>query len=297
MATAPTTVILDTDIGDDIDDTWALAMLLQSPEVEVALVTTALADVCAKADLTAKFLESVGRTEVPIGIGVPADSPALKQAAWLDGYDRAAYPGVIHDDGIGAMIGAIHAAQGPVTICAIGPQTNIAEALRRDPSIAAKARIVAMAGSIDVDYHGKQACVPEWNIMGDLAAARAVFAAPWDITLAPLDITCSLMIRGERYRRVERSASPMARAVVENYAAWTLRNDYPEDSSSVLHDTVAVYLTYAEQCVDIETLHLTIDDDGRTVRSESGRPVRCALRWRDRNAFEELVVTRICDRT
>ena len=63
-------VILDTDIGLDIDDTWALGLLLKSPEIDVKLITASSDNTTVKAQLVAKFLERVGRTDIPIGIGL-----------------------------------------------------------------------------------------------------------------------------------------------------------------------------------------------------------------------------------
>ena len=63
-------VILDTDIGSDIDDTWALAMLLQSPELEPRLIVTESGDTVYRAKIVAKILERSEREEIPIGIGL-----------------------------------------------------------------------------------------------------------------------------------------------------------------------------------------------------------------------------------
>jgi hypothetical protein len=80
-------VILDTDIGDDIDDTWALALLLRSPELDVKLVTTATGDTTYRAQIVARLLEVAGRTDVPVGIGPagPLRTPP-RQTAWIEGY-------------------------------------------------------------------------------------------------------------------------------------------------------------------------------------------------------------------
>ncbi|MGB9604069.1 MAG: hypothetical protein ACPMAG_14890, partial [Limisphaerales bacterium] len=63
-------VILDTDIGDDIDDTWALGLLLKSPELDVKLVVGDYGKPLYRAKIIAKFLETVGRTDIPIGMGI-----------------------------------------------------------------------------------------------------------------------------------------------------------------------------------------------------------------------------------
>ncbi len=283
-------VILDTDLGDDIDDTWALCMLLGMPEVDVRLITTAAGDAPAKAHLITKMLERLGRTDIPIGVGLSSSTGNMNQAKWLDGYDLSTYQGTVHADGVGALIDVVHASSETVTLLVLGPQMNLKAALERAPDIAQKARVVAMAGSVHMGYNGKEGRQPEWNVVCDIAAARAVFAAPWEITIAPLDVCGTLTLAGDRYRRVAESTSPRARVVMENYEIWTNRQHYAADASSVLFDTAAVYLALDEALCEVETIHLTVDDKGNTIPDENGRPVRCGMRWKDRVAFEELLV-------
>jgi inosine-uridine nucleoside N-ribohydrolase len=148
-----------------------------------------------------------------------------------------------------------------------------------------------MAGSVYIGYNGKDTPDPEYNVVRDVAAARAVFAAPWEITYAPLDFCGTLRLEGERYTRVATSEHPRAAVTIANYDGWTNRHHHAKDGSSVLFDTAAAYLAFSENLCEIETIKLSIDDKGNTVPDEaSGRPVRCALRWTDREAFEELLV-------
>ena len=179
----PVPVILDTDIGGDIDDTWALLMLLGSPQLDLKLIVTAVDDTEAKTRLVAKLLEKVGRTDIPIGTGVKTSDRKMNQAKWLGDYDLSNYPGTVIEDGVQATIDLLKTAPVPITLLVIGPQTNIKEVLRREPSIAAKARVVAMAGSIEIGYRGKKRRAAEYNVARDVEAARAVFAAPWEITI------------------------------------------------------------------------------------------------------------------
>lgn len=291
----PVPVILDTDIGGDIDDTWALCMMLGCPQIDLKLVVTASDDTPTKTRLAAKILERTGRTDVPLGIGKKTSEEALQQAAWLGDYSLEKYKGAVHADGVQAMIDMINGSKTKITLCVIGPQTNIAEALRRDPSIAEKARVVSMAGSVYRGYGGKSTRDPEWNVFKDIQAARAVFAAPWEITITPLD-TCGIVIlKGERYGAVANAAAARAKTVIENYTQWANRKHFPENESSVLFDTVAAYLTFSETALDMKTVKLSIDDKGNTVPDEEkGRPVRCALEWKDQNAFEEILVKALC---
>lgn len=287
-ATVP--VILDTDLGDDIDDTWALAFLLGSPRVDVKLIVTASDDTPAKTRLVAKILERMGRTDIPLATGVKNSDRELHQKQWLGDYSLSQYKGKVIEDGVGALAEAIKQSPEQTTLCVIGPQTNIKAALERDPSIAKKARVVLMAGSVHIGYDGKQGPSAEWNVFKDVDAAKAVFAAPWEITMAPLDICGTLRLAGARYAAVQGSQNARAVTVIENYEQWSNRKNHPSGASSILFDTAAAYLTFDEQFMAIETIRLAIDEKGNTVPDEKGRPVRCALRWRDRDAFEELLV-------
>ena len=123
--TARIPVILDTDIGNDIDDTWALAMMLSCPELDVKLVVGDTGDAPYRAKLIAKFLEVAGRTDIPVGVGLHFGQPAkqMRQAEWVKDYDLTKYPGVVNQDGVGAIIDTIMKSPQPVTLICIGPVT------------------------------------------------------------------------------------------------------------------------------------------------------------------------------
>jgi len=289
-ANPPMPVILDTDIGDDIDDTWALAMLLGTPQLDLKLIVTATDHTPTKTRLVAKILERCGRTDIPIGTGVATTEKAINQQAWLGDYALADYKGVVHTDGVQAMIDMIHDSPTPITLLVIGPETNIQEAIKRAPDIAQKARIVSMAGSVYVGYQGKDGRDPEYNIFRDIPAARAVFDAPFDITWAPLDTCGTIVLKGDLFAAVEQSKTPRAQVVMENYKEWVNYKNYPKGESSVLFDTLAIYLAYDDSLCEMETVKLSIDDKGATVPDEKGRPVKCALKWKDRDAYEALLM-------
>jgi hypothetical protein len=85
-AARPIPVVLDTDIGDDIDDTFALLMLVRSPELDLRLLVTDFGDTHYRARLAAKLLEAMGRADVPIGIGLRQNEKGGAQSAWLGSY-------------------------------------------------------------------------------------------------------------------------------------------------------------------------------------------------------------------
>jgi len=293
-------VILDTDIGTDIDDTWALAMLLNCPELDPRLINTVSGDVTYRAHLTAKFLQAAGRTDIPIGIGIGHAEGSLNfQQPWLEGFDLDSYPGTIYPDGVQAMLEVIAASPQPVTVISIGVATNIARALEKNPDIASKCCFVGMHGSIYIGYDGKPGAVPEANVRYDVESLRKVFAAPWqEKIITPLD-TCGLVtLEGERYRQVYRSPNPALRALIENYETWArlvtwTKIDDTQNRSSTLFDTVAIYLAYSFDLVEMEKIRLRISDDGLTLPDPAGDDVLAALRWRDLDGFYDHLLERL----
>ena len=125
-----TPVIFDTDICDDIDDTWALGVLLQSPELDCKLITTALRDTEAKAKVVAKFLDKVGRTEYPHRDRGQAAGRLLAPDELGQGLRSGLLSGPGLKDGVQAIIDTIMNSPTRVTLIAVGPLPNIAEALR-----------------------------------------------------------------------------------------------------------------------------------------------------------------------
>ena len=291
-------VILDTDIGGDIDDTWALAMLLKSPELDLKMVVTDTGNTTYRAKIAAKMLEAGGRTDVPVAVGVPFGEDTGAQAPWVEDYDLGRYPGPILEDGVGALIETIMDAPEPVTLICIGPVPNVAAALDREPRIAERARFVGMHGSIRRGYGGSAQISAEANVRSHTAAFRRVFTVPWDATITPLD-TCGLVhLEGEKYRAVRDCSDPLIRALMENYRIWAPRvawgeNIDAESASTTLFDTVAVYLAFSEDLLVMEDLGIRVTDDGYTVIDEDARIIHCATVWRDLPAFEDLLVRRL----
>lgn len=296
----PIPVILDTDIGSDIDDTWALAMLLNCPELDLRLVVTTSGDTLYRAHLAAKFLQIAGRSDIPIATGLHDPEGMQKfQQPWLEGFDVGAYPGYILEDGAQAMVDVIMESPEPVTVISIAVAANIARALEIEPRIAAKCRFVGMHGSVYVGYNGQPGAMPESNVRYDVPALRQVFAAPWlEKIITPLD-TCGLVVLdGERYQHVYRSDSPTLKALVENVQIWSrlvpwMTAGFETTRSSVLFDTVAVYLAYSTELLEIERIHLRITDNGLTLPDPDGDEVLAALRWRDLERFYDHLVGRL----
>ena len=300
LAARPVPVILDTDIGDDIDDTWALALALRSPELDVKLVVTDFGNTEQRARLVARTLELAGRTDIPIGIGIKENDDPGPQAEWVRDYDLAKYPGRVLKDGVQALVDTVMASKEPMTLIAIGPPRNLQAALEREPRIAGKLRLAGMFGSIHRGYDGKPP-EPEWNVKANVGAARAVLGAPWrEAIVTPLDTCGRVQLSGERYARVRGSSDPLLRGLIEAYGAWCRNRDwcakdpaFVTAKSSTLFDTVAVYLAISQALVKTETLGVRVTDEGMTVPDPAARKVAWATEWTDLDGFEEWLSARL----
>ncbi|MBP5672584.1 MAG: nucleoside hydrolase [Victivallales bacterium] len=295
----PKEVILDTDIIGDIDDTWALGMLLNSPELDLKLISTGTGNPLLRAKCVAKMLTQLKRTDIPIAVGLYSSVNALskKQLCWSADYDLTMYQGDVDFNGIDAIIETLENSDEPTLIC-IGPLANIQQVCLRRPDLCEKTNLVAMAGSVYKGYTPKQAqaAVAEWNVKCQIPEAQTVFSANWkSITITPLDTCGFVRLKGERYQRMKDSQSPVAKMIVENYRHWLGKPDKTDETeSSVLFDTVAVYLSYTHDNLVMKKLNIEIDDQGiMRLDTPKAKPMLVAVDWVNLDAYEEYLVKRL----
>lgn len=294
-------VILDTDIGLDVDDVWALVFLLNCPEIDIRLITTATGDTRYRAALVAKLLETAGRTDIPIGIGLPLDDSPRTHSAWLGDYQLDDYRGTVHRDGIGAIGEVVAASPEPVTVIAIGPLPNLAAALDRFPELPDNSRFVGMHGSLRRGYLGADKPMREYNVKQHSLAAQHVFQSDWEITITPLDSCGTVLLEDERFARLQAAPGPLLQAALDNHSGffaavkdWPLFNTMdPTRQTSILYDTVAVYLAFANDWLEMEELPIVVTDQGKTLIDDQGKLCQCATGWRDADAFLDLLVERL----
>ncbi len=295
-------VILDTDIGADIDDLWALLLMLKSPEFDIKLIVSSTGDTTARAKIIAKTLALAGRTDIPIGIGVLDSRMKNYMLDWVKDYDLKSYPGTIYQDGVKSLIDTINSSSEPITLIDIGPLPNIAAALDRDPGIAAKVDFVGMYGSIRSGYTGQKRVHPEYNIQCFLPEAQKTFAAPWkSMTITPLDTCGVVVLEGEKYQTILNHDDPLTQALIEAYRIWIANPELPLETTpnmadlktTTLFDTVAIYLALSTDLVKMETLGIRVDDEGCTRIDRKARKIRCATAWKDLDGFEDWLIERL----
>src|SRR5271168_1647993 len=144
-------VIIDTDIGDDIDDALAVGLALSSPELKILGITSAWGDTALRARLLDRLLCETGRTDIPVAMGIGKHGPgqgAFSQARWAE-----REPAKPHPNAVDFLLDQIKQHPGEITLIGIAPETNLGAALERDPATFKKLkRIVIMGGSIRRGY-------------------------------------------------------------------------------------------------------------------------------------------------
>lgn len=298
-------IILDTDIGTDIDDTWALGFALKCPELDIKLITTATGDTFSRAKIVAKFLQNVGRTDIPIGIGIPTKYPEnIPQLKWLKKFNIKNYPGKIYENGIEQMIGTIKSSSEKITIVGIGPLTNVARAIKSDKTgtITNNSQFVGMQGSIKRGYQGIPYPNIEYNVKEDIDACRTVFESDWTVHITPLDTCGNIILSGNEYSLLENQIqnNPIIRNIFENFIIW-VKNSHQkrllkEKRTSVLFDTVAIYLAFSHDNLKIQELPIEITNDGFTCIAEDEKKIKkinVAMEWIDPKKFESFLVNRL----
>ncbi|BAK82791.1 nucleoside hydrolase [Komagataeibacter medellinensis] len=217
-------IIIDTDPGQD--DALTILLALASPEIELLGVTTVAGNVSVEqtTENALKTLDLAGRTDIPVHAG--ADRPLLRPAVnathvhgrtGFEGVDlpppsRAANPGHAVDFIIRTVM---ENPPGSITLCTIGPLTNIALALAREPALRERIGQIVMMGCAFSEV-GNITPTGEFNVYVDPHAAEMVFASGIRLVVFPLDVTHQLHTSAARLARIEQIPNRIGPVV----AAW-----------------------------------------------------------------------------
>ena len=315
-------VILDTDIGDDIDDAFALALLLRSPEVKLLGITTAFGDTELRARLVNRYLQAVGQKGIPVVAGVPTktenlftqkayaeqESGALPNDACaqrLFSVSQAPVPKRETDrygecekelrDAPGFILSQIRAHPGQITLIAIGPLFNVQAAIARDPATFRKLkRVVMMGGSVYRGYDGgnpgarRQTVSAEWNILCDPAGARALLASGVPVFMMPLDSTQVHLTLPELGAVLSRG-SPLTDQLTLLYHQWTGADAW---RMPTLFDPVAAAYAVHPALCPMQPMRLDVDGKGFT-RPVAGLPNVQVCLQSDEEGFLDFLLQRL----
>jgi purine nucleosidase len=280
----PRPIIIDCDPGQD--DALAILLALASPEeLEVLAVTAVAGNV--PLPLTEKnarkIVELAGRHDIPVhaGCGRPLqrDMVTAEHVHGRTGLDGAELPeprtALAEAHAVDAIIRALRARPGTVTLCPLGPLTNIATAMRRAPDIASHIReIVLMGGAIG---EGNITPAAEFNIFADPHAAKIVFEAGVKLTMLGLDVTHQVLATPERVRAIGDLETTVSRAVVGMLEFYNIYDQTKRARPGApMHDPCVIAYLLRPDLFAGRDCHVAIETMGehtlgRTVVDWSGR--------------------------
>lgn len=299
-------VIFDTDIGTDVDDILALGFLLGSPEIELEGITTVYGDVDLRARMVLKTLQLRGREEIPVHMGI--SKPLLgRETVFWQGHEGV---GLIHDDDKLASPSETHAVdflihhvlENPdeITLLAVGPLTNVATAIIREPKVAiALKRLVIMGGRINTS--ASLGNVSEHNIKCDPDAAHVVLSSGAQIDLVPLDVTLRVVIRQGDVDELKSRDTPYHKAIADQVVRYP--GFISRGGTTFLHDPLAAMAILKPELLSWTAYNVQVELAGNLTRAmtvarmpddEHPPTARVAMKV-DEQSCEELIVSRLAD--
>lgn len=285
-------VILDTDIGTDVDDAMALLLALASPELEVVGVTTVHADAPLRARLARKLLALAGRKDVPVvaGASLPLADPLPPNFHW--------HPRLRGHEGVGVLsaeelipspelhAGADDAAHfimeqaglrpGELSLVTIGSLTNVGRALQLEPRLAEWIRDVTLMGGTVYAERFPWPPMLETNLNCDPEATRLVFESGMPLTVVPMEVTTQVFLTAEQRAHLAALGAPLADALVTMMEGMLVGMDslssevgLSEDfyqGRTFMHDPLAVAAAFGSPLVTVERLHVKYEVIEQVVR-------------------------------
>jgi purine nucleosidase len=275
QAQAAERVIIDTDPGTD--DALAILLALRSPELRVEALTVVAGNVTAPVGLenALKVLSLAGRCDVPVAEGAqrPLHAKLNIEPFWNGpgGLGGAVLPPAqCKADprfGPGVIIELVHKYPHEITLIGVGPETNLALALLKDPTIVPLVkRVILMAGSIS---GGNVNGAAEFNVYCDPDAADLVFRAGWPVTMVGLDVTEITLISSAQVDEIERSGGAEAKfaAAVARFQVGLYQGT--GFSGGAIHDALAVGVAFDPTFVKLRAMHIDVETEGRIARGET----------------------------
>jgi inosine-uridine nucleoside N-ribohydrolase len=262
---APEKIIIDTDIGDDVDDAFALALAVRSPELQVLGVSTTFGDTEARARIADRFLGEVGRADIPVLAGrATATKNPMSQRRYGEGGHFAKSS---HADAVEFLLEQIRKCPGEITLVAIGPLMNVGAAIDKDAATFRKLkRVVLMGGSVrrgygDLGYTEPVPPMAEWNILNDVASAQKLFAVGVPLYVMPLDST---QLKLDEVKRA--FLFSQGTAVTDQLAV--LYHLWGQETPTLFDPMTLVFVLRPELC-PVTGMHIRVDEKGLT-REEPG---------------------------
>ena len=287
-------IIIDTDIGDDIDDAFAVGLALSSPEFQVLGFSASFGDTPARAKMLDRMLGELGHSDIPVVQGAPANVNlnAFTQRRYAEG---GAFARPSHANSVDFILEQARKYPGQVTLVAIGPLPNIGAAIDKDASTFRKLkRVVIMGGSVRTmtDPYGVAPAIaphPEWNIKNDIASAQKLFNAGVPLRVLPLDSTANLKLHEVARTALFAHGSMLTNILAGLYYEWSAATRSP---TPILYDPMTLASLLEPSLCPLTPMHLTVDEAGNT-KETPGAPNAQVCLHSDADAFLHFYVKRV----
>jgi purine nucleosidase len=255
-------IILDTDIGTDVDDCLALAVVLGSPELALEGVTCVYGDVDLRARMVRTLLRLRGAGGVPVLTGTRRPLLGKRPVYWaghegeglLESGDDVRAPDREH--AVDFIVRTDMDNPGQIYLLAIGPLTNVALALLREPALADRLAALTVMGGACRGPGSLHLAIAEHNIRCDPEAAHVVLSSGVPLTLVPLDVTTRVRIAPEGVARLRAAGTPFHAALAEQVERYPR---YRERGHTYLHDPLAAAVMIEPGLVEWQELNVVVE--------------------------------------
>lgn len=262
-------VIFDCDLGGDIDDAFAVALLMTSQEkFEIMGLCMDHGNTPGRAQIALKMLYETGLEHIPVYIGrhtptVVGEQTVLEgesnQYLWAKDFNALEPQTKSASEFI---IESLNKYPGEIVLFTVGPVDNIADVIDKDPEALKNAKeVVSMFGSIYKGYGGGEISA-EWNVRGSIAAAKKFMNSGANITLAPLGITDPVILDNEHLTAIFNRQTPLTDALGALYALWYRHADWAIQPK--MFDGVAVGMALWPELFKTTEACIYVDDKGHT---------------------------------
>ncbi|MFH1965723.1 MAG: nucleoside hydrolase [Acidobacteriota bacterium] len=261
-------IILDCDLGDDIDDAFAVGLILSSPEFEILGLVMDYRDTGKRAEAACRMLYETGLEEIPVVAGRKTGEGSPPQFNWSSGFEKVK---PVKENAADFIIRNLRKYPNEVILFTVGPAPNMKDVLEKDPEVLKLAkRVVSMFGSFYMGYGSSPIPSAEWNVRADADAARVFIRSGADFLFAGLDVTTFVKLdKGNRDRLAQRNSS-LTDSLMALYTLWAnQRNPEPDP---VLYDAVAVGMVLWPELFNTRRAHVKVTEEGYTVIDESRDP-------------------------
>lgn len=297
-------IILDTDIGSDVDDALALALCVKSEKIKLEGITTVYGDTELCAKIAFKLLKIMKIENVPIAKGEKRPLTKNKNV-WLTGQEGKDVSGKSHkfkysfQNATDFIISRIMTTKKQITIISIAPLTNIATALKKEPKIASNIKELILMGGV-LNRENSKLPVIEHNIGSDPEAAKIVFNSNIPITMVPLNVTIRIFLTTKEIQRINETNSELTNVVskmIMNWLEFTKREKLISKifrNRIYLHDPLTVGVAINRNFVKTKRMKILIKNNGETIfRDNKNSNVNVCIDA-DIERFKKFFLERIC---